>query len=701
MSIQKKLKKLIKNPKLFFKDAAKSQTAAQQNITKKTPAKKQENKIDQKFSYWNLYKHHSKITNSENGNSNCAIIPIGIPYIDFLRVERQQETNFSVEIFPIWEYIEPNFNMEDVNYQCKNNTAFLNDIVTNLLIWLEQKDINYIDAVDDGGAIFKALWHYTEQNLVQLDSDATQIFKGKNTYILEHQLSSNNGLKKCLTKNNLPYLRLGGSDQYKLIMLPPRHFLASDTLMQNTVRENILNELKNIREDEHIVIICTRTKHGLNEPTARQILSKKHRKTIIRYDQLKEIDALLTNANKIVAPEGLLGAIEENENIKTYKATISIDWKEKKSREIQKFRIDEDKEKLFSFIPEKYKIAKKIIKHEEFNMIAVPDRIDVREITEGRQKYLPALLNARNRVYGAESNALLSDMFIQWGAAPSESKDRQEAVRIAIGAPRIYLEDGFIRSIELWTNTWEPTHSIVFDTCSAYYDSTKPTLLETLLNSDFSISEKQKARVQTLIERITEEQISKYNFAPRAEFNFKKNDKRVILIVDQKSDDMSIKYGLASTETFTQMLTEAVALGSDVEIVIKQHPCAMNGQEHLANLSNKNISQFLRNKNVHLINFDVNPYSLINAVDEVWVATSGMGFEALMAGKKVKCFGLPFYAGWGVTEDVIKCDRRLRPRSIQEIFWIFYIGLSKYVNPNTGQVGEIEDLIDHIVERVR
>ena len=40
------------------------------------------------------------------------------------------------------------------------------------------------------------------------------------------------------------------------------------------------------------------------------------------------------------------------------------------------------------------------------------------------------------------------------------------------------------------------------------------------------------------------------------------------------------------------------------------------------------------------------PLSFVEAFDEVYVATSQMGFEALLMGKVVHTFGAPFYAGW-------------------------------------------------------
>ena len=54
-----------------------------------------------------------------------------------------------------------------------------------------------------------------------------------------------------------------------------------------------------------------------------------------------------------------------------------------------------------------------------------------------------------------------------------------------------------------------------------------------------------------------------------------------------------------------------------------------------------------------------------------------MGFEALMLGKPVFCFGMPFYAGWGITQDDIICPRRTRRRSMLEVFaaaYLIYVG---------------------------
>ncbi len=64
---------------------------------------------------------------------------------------------------------------------------------------------------------------------------------------------------------------------------------------------------------------------------------------------------------------------------------------------------------------------------------------------------------------------------------------------------------------------------------------------------------------------------------------------------------------------------------------------------------------------------DVSMGELLAHVDEVHVLTSLAGFEALLRKKKVVCHGIPFYAGWGLTEDRIPCARRSRRLSLDEL----------------------------------
>lgn len=59
--------------------------------------------------------------------------------------------------------------------------------------------------------------------------------------------------------------------------------------------------------------------------------------------------------------------------------------------------------------------------------------------------------------------------------------------------------------------------------------------------------------------------------------------------------------------------------------------------------------------------------NLLSIVDEVHTMTSLTTFEAIVWGNKVTCYGLPFYAGWGLTYDKISRKRRGGKLPIDEL----------------------------------
>jgi hypothetical protein len=338
------------------------------------------------------------------------------------------------------------------------------------------------------------------------------------------------------------------------------------------------------------------------------------------------------------------------------------------------------------------------IQNAEVGVFAVPDPVTNVKITNGRQKHLCEMLGGKGRVSGAGQlgEVLCADFFVQWGAEPNENKHRPDIYRSMLCRPKLYLEDGFVRSIALWTDVSEPTYSVVMDDLGIYYDATKPTTLENILNSSVVFTDEELRVASELVSKIVENKVSKYNYAPMLELGLPDTGRRKVLIVDQKKGDMSIKYGCAGEETFWAMLDAAVDSGMDV--YIKQHPCAISGSPDEAHFTRDSIGADKKYKDVHLIGFDINPYSLISEFDEVYVVTSGMGFEALMAGKKVTCFGGAFYSNWGVTDDRFVIGRRSARRTLEEIFHVFYQMLTVYIDPVSESRCSLERLVDYIVE---
>lgn len=95
-------------------------------------------------------------------------------------------------------------------------------------------------------------------------------------------------------------------------------------------------------------------------------------------------------------------------------------------------------------------------------------------------------------------------------------------------------------------------------------------------------------------------------------------------------------------------------------------------------------------------------------MEEISVVSSTLGFEALLLNKKVNCYGLPWYSGWGLTVDKIKesdineaeekaFNRRIQKRTVEELFYLAYIEYTTYYDyVNLNDKGDIYSAIEYI-----
>jgi capsular polysaccharide export protein len=87
---------------------------------------------------------------------------------------------------------------------------------------------------------------------------------------------------------------------------------------------------------------------------------------------------------------------------------------------------------------------------------------------------------------------------------------------------------------------------------------------------------------------------------------------------------------------------------------------------------------------------------LYDAVDAIHVLTSLAGFEALLREREVHTWGLPFYAGWGLSHDRVSCDRRGRKLELDELVHASLIAYPRYVSRHSGLFIEPEEAIEEL-----
>ncbi|EAK0437294.1 capsular polysaccharide biosynthesis protein [Campylobacter lari] len=286
-------------------------------------------------------------------------------------------------------------------------------------------------------------------------------------------------------------------------------------------------------------------------------------------------------------------------------------------------------------------------------------------------------------LYHTYKNITKEDVFVGWGRKKSGLKAIELAKKYNVKF--LLLEDGFLRSLNLGVEN-SPSFSIVKDDMGIYYDATAPSKLENILNTyEFSSEELEQAK--KAIELIKKEKLSKYNnnlCMPKELFSA---NEECVLIITQVANDASLKFGLADNFSTQDIINEAIKKNPNAKIYIKIHPDVLSGKKQ----SDFDV-QDLPN-NCVIIKENYNPIELLSYFKKVYTKTSGMGFEALMLGCECVCYGVPFYAGWGLTQDKQVCQRRLKKRTLEEVFYAAYVLYSEYFNPYLNQKSDIFDTI--------
>jgi capsular polysaccharide export protein len=126
------------------------------------------------------------------------------------------------------------------------------------------------------------------------------------------------------------------------------------------------------------------------------------------------------------------------------------------------------------------------------------------------------------------------------------------------------------------------------------------------------------------------------------------------------------------------LLSVVRAANPDAFIIYKPHPDVDAGHR------NGSVSDQAALRYANCVLREVSSAAAVVAVDEVHTITSLCGFEALLRGRRVVVYGRPFYAGWGLTVDLVQMPRRRRLLSLEELVAGTLILYPRYVDPVTG-----------------
>lgn len=299
-----------------------------------------------------------------------------------------------------------------------------------------------------------------------------------------------------------------------------------------------------------------------------------------------------------------------------------------------------------------------------------------------RHSTLPALLAGYPLEIGwRRCQRSMLDALLVWGLKNSGVAAQRLAERRRL--PLWRCEDAFIRSLGLGPDC--PPLGIVLDDTGIYYDTSGSSRLERLIAAPRSAEQLDRAtELQSLW---CEQRVSKYNASPDAP----RPSQPFVLVVDQTDGDASIAAGGAMSASFSNMLAAALAEHPGCLVVVKTHPDVVAGRKR----GHFSAAQ-LADPRVLVEASGGHPAALLEHASAVYVVTSQLGFEALLWGKPVHCFGQPFYAGWGLTHDLLPPPARraeLVPRRLDDLVAAALIDYGVYIDPHTHQRCEVEDLV--------
>lgn len=270
-----------------------------------------------------------------------------------------------------------------------------------------------------------------------------------------------------------------------------------------------------------------------------------------------------------------------------------------------------------------------------------------------------------------------SAIIIGWGYKPSGQRALATAGQYA---DHWLLEDGFLRSV----GRRDEALGVNFDKLGIYYAANSPSRLFDLIAR--ALSEEERGRTQHLIQLWRDNRVSKYNDAPPLKGELPEG---FVLVVDQVRDDQSISHGLASADTFDHMLAAALAENPDAPIVVKIHPDSVN------NPSKRHFdpAQLAADPRIIVIAEACHIVDLIERASVVYTVTSQVGFEGLIWGKPVRTFGMPFYAGWGLTQDDLTAPEIRGATSLEQLVHAALVDYPRYWHPMHQEVTTPEAII--------
>lgn len=281
---------------------------------------------------------------------------------------------------------------------------------------------------------------------------------------------------------------------------------------------------------------------------------------------------------------------------------------------------------------------------------------------------------------------------VSWAAKTDDAMVQKAA---QAGVRLIRAEDGFIRSVGLGSD-YEMPYSLVFDDQGIYYDPSRPSRLEAILNDMADKPQRYRREVERardLIPLLVRHAVTKYNLKKSTpELPRVPSDKKILLVTGQVDGDASVRRGGGSIQSNLELLRTVRDGQPDAHILYLEHPDVASGNRPGG--IDAGTLQTLADQTLH----GFRALDLLPLCDELHVLTSLSGFEALIRNVPVVTYGRPFYAGWGLTKDQLAFPTRRSGRTLEELAAAALIVYPRYFDWESSMLCRCEDVCLRMIE---
>jgi capsular polysaccharide export protein len=218
-----------------------------------------------------------------------------------------------------------------------------------------------------------------------------------------------------------------------------------------------------------------------------------------------------------------------------------------------------------------------------------------------------------------------------------------------------------------------------------YYDARGESRLEHII-ATHPFPEELTARAGQLIDTIVARGVSKYNVGTDITLPQPEAGHLRILVPGQVEQDASIRFGSPDVHTNRDLVSAVRKLYPDAFLAYKEHPDVTSGLR----------SGGLEPDQADIIVREGDIKHWIDWCHRLETMTSLAGFEALIRDKPVGVHGIPFYAGWGLTDDRMAVPRRMRKITIEMLGAAALILYPFYIHPLSAMPCTAEELVEEI-----